>query len=88
MHKVGSLHEWYRFLDARSDDEAVSTLLTHVSRLYHVQEDLRVSVNRLSYSPGGDVSEVLTIGFNAISEAMEMLESVAARFRAGERGIA
>lgn len=88
MTKVGSMSEWYRFLDARSDDEAVTTLLTHVSRLYSVQEDLRFSVSRLSYSPGGDVSECLGIAFGAISEAMDMLEGVAARFRAGERGIA
>jgi len=88
MGKVGSISEWYRFLDARSDDEAVTTLLTHVSRLYAVQEDLRFSVSRLSYSPGGEVSGTLGIAFGAISEAMEVLESVAARFRAGERGIA
>ena len=88
MGRVGTVSEWYRFLDARSEDEAVATLLTHVSRLYSVQEDLRFSVSRLTYSPGGDVSETLGIAFGAISEAMEMLETVAARFRAGERGIA
>jgi hypothetical protein len=88
MKAAGSLHQWYRFVDAHSDDEAVSTLLTHVSRLYHVQEDLRVPLSRLSYSPDAEVSQCLLTAFNAISEAMETLESVAARFRAGERGIA
>jgi len=88
MGKVGSINEWYRFLAVKSDEEAVASLLTHINRLYRVQDDLRYTVRELSYSPGGDVSASLTIAFNALSEAMDMLESVAARFRAGEREIA
>ena len=33
MDAGGSMHEWYRFLDARSDDEAVCELLRHSARL-------------------------------------------------------
>jgi hypothetical protein len=81
---VTSIHEWSRFFDARTNDEGAMAATAHVRRLYDVQESLRFSVRHLSYCPGGEVSEVLQVAFGAISEAMEMLEDVARRFRAGE----
>jgi hypothetical protein len=88
MGKVGSIHEWYRFLDARSDDEATMLLMTHVARLDRVYGDLKYTVSRLSYTPGGEVSANLSLAATALADAMGELEAVAARFRAGERGIA
>jgi hypothetical protein len=84
MMTTTSIHEWSRFFDVRTNDEGAMAAMAHVRRLNDVQEALRASVRHLSYCPGGEVSEVLQIGFHAISEATEMLETVARHFRAGE----
>jgi hypothetical protein len=81
---TSSKHEWSRFFDARTNDEGAMAAMAHVRRLYDAQETLRYSVRHLSYCPGGEVSEVLQVAFDAISEAMEMLENVARQFRAGD----
>ena len=40
MISAGSMHEWYRFLDARSDDEAVCELMRHSAKLEVVYDEL------------------------------------------------
>ena len=88
MERVGGLHEWYRFLDARSDDEAVCELRRHIGRLDVAYEDLEKAMRGLAYAPGGDVDEVLRITLMSLSEAIGLLSEVVSRFRAGEHQIA
>ena len=40
MTRIGTLNEWCRFLDARSDEEAASVLRRHMARLDEVYGDL------------------------------------------------
>ena len=86
--KVGAIHDWYRFLDARSDDEAVSELRRHIARLDHARDFVDEVYRRLAFSPGGEIDELVSISRLSLSEAAEMLQQVAARFRAGEHHIA
>ena len=86
--KVGAIHEWYRFLDARSDDEAVSELRRHIGRLEEAHGVVDQAFRRLAFSPGGEVDELLSIARLSLSEAVEMLQQVISRFRAGEHHIA
>lgn len=88
MGKIGSLHEWTRFLDAHSDDEAAAELSKHALRLDGVYEDLCTAILPLWDSPTGEVTDVLMAARSALTEAAGMLEQVRARFHAGEREIA
>jgi hypothetical protein len=85
MNRVGRLGEWYRFLDARSDEEAVSEIRRHMARLDDVYGNLHWETRLLAASPGGDVEEVLRVARTSVAEAIELLNDVAARFQAGER---
>ena len=84
----GAIHEWYRFLDARSDDEAVAELRRHIARLEDAHDVVDQAFRRLAYSPGGEVDELVGLARTSLSEASQTLEHVAARFRAGEHRIA
>jgi hypothetical protein len=86
--KVGSIQEWYRFLDARSTDEAVAELRRHVARIDTAYAEVENAFRRLAYCPGGEVDELLMIARTSLSEAVEMLQQVTGRFRAGEHQIA
>lgn len=88
MRATGTMHEWYRFLDAHSDDEAVCELRRHIGRLDMVYGELERATRGLSYAPGGEVDETLLMARTTLSEAIELLTGVAARFRAGEHQIA
>jgi hypothetical protein len=88
MTRIGSLHEWARYLDAHSDEEATAALTRHVARLDAVYDELGAVMTPLWGSPTGEVGEVLMVARSCLTEAVGMLESVAARFRAGEREIA
>jgi hypothetical protein len=88
MTRVGALHDWARFLDARSDDESAAQLTRHVARLDDVYDELRAAMTPLSSCPSGDVEEALRVSRACLAEAIGMLESVKARFNAGEREIA
>ncbi len=83
--KVGAIHEWYRFLDAHSDDEAVAELRRHIARLEDAREAVDQAFRRLAYSPGGEVDELVNLARTSLGDASEILEHVVARFRAGER---
>ena len=84
----GSMHEWYRFLDARSDDEAVCELMRHSARLELVYDELVKAARGLNYAPGGDVDAALAVTRATLGEAIEMLDGVVRRFRAGEHEMA
>jgi hypothetical protein len=88
MTRTGSLHEWARFLDARSDDEAVAQLAQHVAHLDEVLDDLRVATSPLWTCPTGEVGESLMVSRTCLAEAIGSLETVKARFNAGGREIA
>ena len=85
MTRIGTLNEWFRFLDARSDDEAASVVRRHMARLDDVYGDLQWVLKSLAGSPSGEVDEALRVGRTALGEAIELLDAVAARFCAGER---
>ncbi|HET6915603.1 MAG TPA: hypothetical protein VFH56_05880 [Acidimicrobiales bacterium] len=88
MRATGTMHEWYRFLDAHSDDEAVCELRRHIGRLDTVYGELEKVTRGLAYAPGGEVDEALLMAKTTLSEAIELLTGVVARFRAGEHQMA
>lgn len=88
MTRAGALHEWARFLDARSDDEAAAQLARHVVRLDEVYDALRTAMTPLWTCPSTDVCEALMVSRTCLTEAIGLLETVQARFNAGEREIA
>lgn len=88
MRASGTMHEWYRFLDARSDDEAVCELRRHIGRLEMVYGELEKAVRGLAYAPGGEVDDTLMMAKTALSETIELLTGVVTRFRAGEHQMA
>lgn len=85
MSRGGRLSEWYRFLDAHSDDEAASVVRRHMARLDEVYGNLHWEVRELASAPGGEVEEVLRVARTAVAEAIELLDDLVGRFRAGER---
>jgi hypothetical protein len=84
----GSMREWYRFLDARSDDEAVCELMRHSSLLEQIYDELVRASRGLMYAPGGDVDGALSVARTTLGEAIEMVNDVIRRFRAGEHQVA
>jgi hypothetical protein len=88
VSRVGGIHEWYRFLDAHSDDEAVDQLFRHIARINDAHEAVDQAFRRLAYSPGGEVDELVALARTSLAEAAEALHQVASRFRAGEHQIA
>ena len=85
MSKVTQLHEWYRYLDAHSDEEAASILGRHSSRLSDVYGDLVWELKQLAGCPDVDVEEMLRLARQAVGDTLDLLGEVAVRFRAGER---
>lgn len=85
MRRLGSLEEWLRFLEARTDQDAVAELTGYSRQLDGLYRDLSGVVVRLYDSPTGEVADVLLIARTALAEAAGMLDSVASRFDAGER---
>ena len=85
MRRIGSLNEWARFLDAHTDEEAAAELNLHMRRLENVYESLCSTGSLLADAPTGEVLDVLSVARATVLEAIGMLESVRARFNAGER---
>lgn len=79
------IHEWYRFLDAHSDDEATCELRRHAGRLEVICQDLEEAARPLVYCPDGSVEDCLRIARTTLSESIAVLNETLARFRAGER---
>lgn len=80
-----AIYEWYSFLDARSDDEAVCELRRLSGRLGAIYQQLEQCSRPLNYAPEAGVDEALRVARSSLSEAIDMLERVATRFRNGER---
>jgi hypothetical protein len=85
MRRIGSLDEWLHYLDAKSDDEAAAALVRYERQIDALYEDLSIVMVYLLDSPTGEVPDALGVGRSALAEAAGMLESVRARFDAGER---
>ena len=85
--QTGRLHDWYRYLEANSDEEAAGVLKGHTFRLSEVYNDLCWELTQLAGTPSADLEEVLRVARCAVGEALDVLDEVAARFRAGEREI-
>lgn len=88
MTSAGTLHEWVRFLDAGSDDEAAAQLARHVARLDEIYDALRAAMTPLWTCPSGEVAEALMVSRTCLTEAIGQLETVRARFNGREREIA
>jgi len=88
MTRTGALHEWARFLNTRSDDEAAAQLARHVARLDEVYDGLREATTPLWTCPVGEVGEALMVSRTCLCEAIGLLETVRARFNDREREIA
>ena len=85
MGRIGSLHEWSRYLDAKSDDEASASLARVSREVDGLHDEVGRVASRLLDSPTGEVADVLLIARTALAEAAGMLDSVRARFDAGGR---
>lgn len=83
--RIGSLHEWLRFLDAMNDDDAAAELVLLSRHIDFIYADLSTLVVRLFESPTGEVADVLILARTSLAEAAGMLDSVRGRFEAGER---
>ena len=85
MPRIGSLHEWARYLDAKNNDEAAAQLSRFSRQIDGLYDDLSAVVVRLFDSPTGEVADVLLVARSALAEAAGMLDAVRARFNSGER---
>ena len=85
MPRIGSLHEWARYLDAKNNDEAAAQLSRFSRQIDGLYDDLSAVVVRLFDSPTGEVADVLLVARAALAEGAGMLDAVRARFDAGER---
>jgi hypothetical protein len=81
MSRAGKLGEWYRFLDARSDEEAVAEVRRHMARLEDVYGGLDWEARQLASCPG-EVDQILRVARASVGEAIELLDDLASRFRA------
>ena len=88
MSRQSVLHEWYRFLDAHDNDEAVCELRRLMTQLGSVARELEAAAKPLAYSPEGDVDQALRVSQTTLVEAIEMLMQLIAQFRAGEHQVA
>jgi hypothetical protein len=84
MRRVGSINEWYRFLDAKSDDEAVYQLRRWAAKLGDAHDAVDEAFRLVAYAPGGEVDDAVQVARSALSEALDMVNDVIGRFRAGE----
>ena len=84
MTRVGSAHEWIRFLDARSDEEAVGKLRRMISCLEVASDELGDVLKFLTGSPSGDLEEVLRVTRYTSEEAIGLLSGVIVRIRLGD----
>jgi hypothetical protein len=78
------MNEWYRFLDARSDDEAVYQLRRRAAKLTAAHDAVDEAFRSVAYAPGGEVDDAVQVARSALSEALDMVNDVIRRFRAGE----
>lgn len=85
---AGSTHEWFRFLDVTSDDEAVAELVRWSTALEEAYDDLVTKSRGLSDAPGGDLAEVLSVARSTLGEGIDILNDTIRRFRAGEHRVA
>jgi len=86
MDRCGRLSEWCRYFDAETYDDAAQDVRKQMARLQDAYADLDWSVKQLAGSPG-EVEETLRVARNALAEALEMLDGVSWRLRAGERDV-
>jgi hypothetical protein len=80
------MSEWYRFLDAKSDDEAVYQLRRRAAKLFDAHTAADEAFRLVAYAPGGEVDDAVQVARSSLSEALDLLNDVVRRFRAGEHG--
>ncbi|SDR75606.1 hypothetical protein SAMN04488570_0279 [Nocardioides scoriae] len=83
-----STHEWFRFLDVTTEDEAAEELMRWSAALKVVYDDLARQCRGLGDAPGGDLYEVLNVARSTLSEGIDILDDAVRRFRAGEHRVA
>ena len=88
MKSKGSMDQWYRFLDARSDDDAALAARRLGVKLHDVLVALDGVMRQLSYAPDTELDNMLRIANTTVGDAASSLMDVAQRFRAGERHMA
>jgi hypothetical protein len=84
MRRVGTMSEWYQFLDARSDDEAVYQLRRRAAKLVDAHALVDEAFRLVAYAPGGEVDDAVQVARSALAEALDLVNDVVRRFRAGE----
>jgi len=81
MGCIGTLTEWSRFLDARTSEDACAELTRYADRLDAIYADIGALIIPMWQSPTGEVAEVLMVARTAMTDAIQMLESVRGRFQ-------
>lgn len=81
MRAQGTMEQWYRFLDVRSDDEAACEARRLANQLHDSVVGLDRVMRRLSYAPDTELDAMLRIANTSIGDAVSMLMDVAERFR-------
>lgn len=85
---AGSQHEWFRFLDASSDDEAVAELARWSASLKGAYDELARLCRGLADAPDPDLHEVLGVARSTLGEGIDILDATVGRFRTGEHRVA
>ena len=85
MMPSGTMHEWFRFLDADTDEEAISELRRFAARLDSAYDEVEKASRGLINAPGGEVNEGLRWSRTSLSEVIEMLIEVVSEIRSGEQ---
>lgn len=85
---AGSTHEWFRYLDVASSEEAVAELERWATGLERVYEDLMRESRRLNDAPETSLAEAVGVARATLGEAIDVLHDCTRRFRAGEDQVA
>ena len=84
MIGVGTTHEWVRFLEVRSAEDAVSELRRMVAHLDAASDEAGSVLTQLSGSPDEDVEEALRVGRASVNEAIGLINGAVMRIRLGD----
>jgi hypothetical protein len=84
MSSQGSLREWYRFLDAQTENEAAGAILRLSVRFDEICTELAFVAKGMGYSPDGDIEDCLRLSLTALGDAIDLLNDVLRRIRSAE----
>lgn len=78
------MREWYRFLDAQTENEAAAAVLRLSVRFDEICTELAFASKGMGFAPDGDLEDCLRISLTALGDAIDMLNDVLRRIRSDE----